>query len=359
MWDFSWLERRWPGAGYEDWDLALGELAERGYDTVRIDAFPHLVSAGGDRGWTLRPHWNQQSWGAQSLVTVTPGPALVEFVRAARRQGIAVALSTWFREDLSDLRMTLTTPAAIARVWIDTLNLLEGAGLLADIAYVDLCNEFPLPPWAPFLYGGVEGEALALSDGRIGAWMRESIELVRHTHPGLDYTYSFATRYDDVSGIDVGAMDILEPHVWMAGVTDFYDTVGYHFERYESTGYDNVVARGREVYLGDQARFDAETFAEIDRVAAWSRAVGKPVVTTECWSIIDYKDWPGLDWDWVKDLNARAVAHAAGTGRWVALATSNFCGPQFVGMWRDLDHHRRLTSLIHASALPVAPGSDD
>ena len=26
MWDFSWLERRWPGAGYEDWDLALDEL---------------------------------------------------------------------------------------------------------------------------------------------------------------------------------------------------------------------------------------------------------------------------------------------------------------------------------------------
>ena len=26
MWDFSWLERRWPGAGYEDWDVALDEL---------------------------------------------------------------------------------------------------------------------------------------------------------------------------------------------------------------------------------------------------------------------------------------------------------------------------------------------
>ncbi len=38
MWDFSWLERRWPGAGYEDWDQALDELAERGYDAVRIDA---------------------------------------------------------------------------------------------------------------------------------------------------------------------------------------------------------------------------------------------------------------------------------------------------------------------------------
>ena len=30
MWDFSWLERRWPGAGYENWDLALDELVERG-----------------------------------------------------------------------------------------------------------------------------------------------------------------------------------------------------------------------------------------------------------------------------------------------------------------------------------------
>ncbi len=32
MWDFSWLERRWPGAGYEDWDAALGELTDRGYE---------------------------------------------------------------------------------------------------------------------------------------------------------------------------------------------------------------------------------------------------------------------------------------------------------------------------------------
>ncbi|MGC2621326.1 MAG: cellulase-like family protein, partial [Acidobacteriaceae bacterium] len=23
MWEFSWIERRWPGAGYEDWDRAL------------------------------------------------------------------------------------------------------------------------------------------------------------------------------------------------------------------------------------------------------------------------------------------------------------------------------------------------
>ena len=33
------------GAGYEDIDQALDELIERGYDAVRIDAYPHLLLA--------------------------------------------------------------------------------------------------------------------------------------------------------------------------------------------------------------------------------------------------------------------------------------------------------------------------
>jgi hypothetical protein len=36
MLEFSWIERRWAGAGYEDWDRALDELKERGYNAVRI-----------------------------------------------------------------------------------------------------------------------------------------------------------------------------------------------------------------------------------------------------------------------------------------------------------------------------------
>lgn len=40
MWDFSWIERRWDSAGFEDWNAALDGVKERGYDAVRIDAFP-------------------------------------------------------------------------------------------------------------------------------------------------------------------------------------------------------------------------------------------------------------------------------------------------------------------------------
>lgn len=35
MWDFSWLERRGPGEGFDDWDKAVRELVERGYDAAR------------------------------------------------------------------------------------------------------------------------------------------------------------------------------------------------------------------------------------------------------------------------------------------------------------------------------------
>lgn len=30
---------------------------------------------------------------------------------------------------------------------------------------------------------------------------------------------------------------------------------------------------------------------------------------------------------------------------------SNFCGPQFAGMWRDVEWHKRLTSIIRSSPL--------
>src|SRR5271169_1414755 len=67
MWEFSWIERRWPGAGYEDWDQALDELYVRGYNAVRIDPFPHLLAADPHRTWTLWPQWNTQMWGSPDV----------------------------------------------------------------------------------------------------------------------------------------------------------------------------------------------------------------------------------------------------------------------------------------------------
>ena len=45
-----------------------------------------------------------------------------------------------------------------------------------------------------------------------------------------------------------------------------------------------------------------------DAFAEGSRKIKMPLITPECWAIVDDKDWPLLKWNWVKDLCATASA---------------------------------------------------
>lgn len=350
MWDFSWLERRWPGAGYEDWDLALDGLAERGYDAVRIDAYPHLVAADPRREWEILPVWSQQDWGSPALTRVRVLPALVTFVRACAERGIAVGLSTWFRRDRDDTRMRIRTPEDLGRVWERTLRVLADAGLLDTILYVDLCNEFASHIWSPFFSpdaGDDDRVSRVTPDGH--RWMTGAVDTVRAAFPGLDYTFSFISEFDRRH--DVSFLDLLDLHVFMPSYSDFDERVGYRYELFEPTGYENMVRNVERVYRSDPDRWKAALSTGIEAAAAWSRQADRPLVTTEGGALINYKDWPLLSWDWVRELTEYFVRTASATGRWSALCTSTFCGPQFTGMWRDVEWHRSLTATIHAGPL--------
>jgi len=349
MWDFSWLERRWPGAGYEDWDLALDELKARGYNAVRIDAYPHLIAQEPAAHWTLYPEWNQHDWGSPTWITVQVQPGLNEFIAKAADRGIKVALSTWWRDDQAKSHCQFENPAGLARAWLATLDTVAAAGLLENILYVDLNNEFPLPNWTPY----ARHPSRDIDDyAPYVAWMAESIPLLRAAYPELAYTFSFyGTEW---YGNDVSALDFLEPHIWMTSESDFYKRIGYNFETFAPVGYETLVAKGEAQYRQDPAYWQGKLLAGIDKMAEWSRTLGKPLGTTECWGSVVFKDWPGLDWSWEKELCELGVRHAVSTGRWTAIATSNFCGPQFRGMWRDIDWHLRLTDLIKS-----APIEDD
>jgi hypothetical protein len=349
MWDFSWLERRWPGAGYENWDVALDELKLRGYDAVRIDAYPHLVAVDPGREWEILPCWNQQDWGAPALVRVQVQPALNQFIAKCAERGLRVGLSTWFREDRDNSRMRIRTPQDLGAIWTRTLDTIAQGGQLGHVLYVDVCNEWPLDVWAPFLprdfrRASVEG----------ARWMREAIALVRQAYPALPCTFSFTTEYDTWRTEDVSMHDFLELHCWMTHWNDFYAKVGYNYERFVSTGYENLVRNGERLYRERPEFWRGTLVRGIEQLAEWSRVSGRPLVTTECWAVVDYKDWPLLDWGWVRELCALGTTTAAATGRWSAIATSNFCGPQFRGMWREVEWHQRLTSAIHAATAPGA-----
>jgi hypothetical protein len=346
MWDFSWLERRWPGAGYEDWGLALDGLQERGYDAVRIDAYPHLVHAGAEREWELLPEWSTNDWGAPARTRIRVIPALLEFLEKCRARGIAVGLSTWFRQDLDNRRLAIPSPEAHAGIWISTLERIRAAGLLDAIYYADLCNEWPIDVWAPF-FRAPAGAVREWGAPCSLAWIEAACGAVRAEFPGLPLTFSLTT---DATGAHAATrprgVDFLEPHIWMVTSGDFYQRINYNFERFDLAGYDRLALHGEALYRADPVHWQKALTGAIALNAEWSRATGLPLVTTECWGVVDFKDWPLLDWGWVKELCALGTETAAATGRWAAIATSNFCGPQFRGMWRDVAWHRRLTDLI-------------
>jgi hypothetical protein len=350
MWEFSWIERRWPGAGYEDWDQALDGLKERGYDAVRIDPFPHLLAADPHKEWLLWPEWNTQDWGSPDVNRIVLAPALFEFIGKCRERGIKVGLSTWFRKDDADTRMKIASPEIMAANWIKTLDMIKEAGLIDSILYTDLCNEWPGEDWAPFMKPLSYGQ---WTDPRSLDFMRKSIALVRAQYPSMPLFYSIATSASQLIGPKLDDFDLLDPHIWMVQQHDgeFYKLTGYNYERFDPKGYTNLSLKADQVYRARPKYWQESLVQGIDEFADASRKIKMPLITTECWAIVDYKDWPLLKWDWVKDLCALGAEHAAGTGRWLAIATSNFCGPQFVGMWRDVQWHQRLTRQIKSAEI--------
>jgi hypothetical protein len=355
MWDFSWLERRWPGAGYENWEQVLDELATRGYDAVRIDAYPHLHAAGAEREYTIVPCWDQQVWGSAAKNRVVVQPHLNRFIRLCRERGIRLGLSSWYQNDLDEHRLRIPDAQTHGRQWAQVLDAIAADGLLDAILYVDLCNEWPLDVWAP--YFACEPSQRQFHSEASCAWMSRAIQTVRQRHPQLSYCFSYTGEAppplqpaDRLRGV----FDLFEAHMWMVQTNDqeFYRRVGYSYERFDSSGYKNVADRAEPLYRANPAYWQGLLRQAIEGYAAWSSQRALPLITTECWGIVDYKDWPLLDWGWVKELCDLGTRQAAATGRWAAIATSNFCGPQFVGMWRDVDWHRRLTDAIHEADLP-------
>jgi hypothetical protein len=186
--------------------------------------------------------------------------------------------------------------------------------------------------------------------------MRKAVEIVRAEHPGLPLTFSFTHFLPGCYEADIGFLDLFETHLWMVSKGDYYERMGYKWEAWRHDAYRPVVLHGEALYRSDEAYWRKCLTDLIDEQALWSSRRRRPLATTECWGPVVWKDWPGLDWGWVKDVCAFGTLHAVETGRWAAVGTSNFCGPQFRGMWRDVGWHRRLTDRIKAGKLPEGCG---
>jgi len=368
MWDFSWLERRWSGAGFEDWDLVLDELVDRGYNAVRIDAFPHLTGDDPDKERTLVPIWTIHNYGCPYLLNVNMKSALIEFIQKCKIRNVKVALSSWYREDTDDLRMKITSPEKMAEIWIKTIELIDKAGLLSSILFVDICNEWPLSIWAPYFYAAQNTEnqdAVAFmskndwSPDISMSYMKKVIEIVRKEYPDIPLTFS--TCNTDLSLFvdhDLSFMDFIEHHIWMTMANDFEFMV-------EINASKHPYFEGKEAHYEDEYRRMSDNISKVydSRPEYWNDCLVRDIktlaanveskkmslVTTESWCIIMYKDFPGLTWEWIKAVNSIGVQTALNTGRWWAVTTSNYTTPQQIGMWREVEWHREQTAKIKSA----------
>jgi len=354
MWDFSWLERRWSGAGYECWDRALDELAERGYDLIRLDAYPHFVAANKDELYTVVPDstWTQFDWGSPGRLGVRVMPALTEFIHKAYSRGIRIGLSTWFRQDLHDIRLQIGSPGAMADIWFKTLQRIRSEVDADALVYLDFCNEFPGDKWAPFFKN--EGDSCWNGTTlKARNWMQETVRVFRQSCDNIPLTFSFAF-FQGQSQLDQdwSFLDLLEPHIWMCqAAPEFYNNLGYCHQAYDTSGLELIANHMEPLYRSDPQHWQMALKRRIHAWAEVSRKNQLGIMTSECWSIVDAKDWPGIDWGWIKELCAFGVEEALSCGRWIGMATSNFCGPQFVGMWRDIEWHQRLTQRIRNAVI--------
>ena len=303
MWDFSWLERRGPGEGFEDWDKAVSELVERGYDAVRIDPYPQLIALSDTGSFALDPVWEACGWGSTKPITVSNVlENLLEFLRVCQKHGVLVGLSGWFRHKESDSYVSkLKTPEDFAQIWIDLLRKIESAGLYDTILYVDFCNEFP--NWLDCAPKGENGAPLPRDSAETTAWSNRCIEAFKAVFPQMPVTFSISSEFYRMEREDYGKWDFLEPHIWMNSDGDgrFDFTLRREGRIYDGQDFREGMAASKALYEESPEYWKMVLRTQIAHFASFARSRDIPLVTTECWAVVFYNEC-GLDWAWMKEL---------------------------------------------------------
>jgi hypothetical protein len=375
MWEFSWLLRRsGQQREYEHVERILDELVERGYDCVRIDAFPHLVAPDRDgaagRDFLVHPQPDHFMWGphGRKVHVADPAGALAAFVRHCRDHNVSVALSSWFNDDDTHRRLEIGSPEDLVRVWRATLAGLEDHGLLDAIEYVDLCNEFPLDDWLPTVHGRIFGRAEGGPSSIPGQpvpedwiWSAEqrahieryfaSTRSLRDRWPGIPFTFSLAPVSPSLFALDYASLDLLDSHIWLSSnVAEYAALTNFSLAEYGFPGaWQAQVDSLDEVYWPHQERWHEALVREMERWSALAAKTGAALWTTEGWSHIlldDFVSPAGRHaWEYVKAVAEAAVPAAVRLG-WQGICTSNFAEPHFPAMWSDVAWHQRMTHMI-------------
>lgn len=370
MWDFSWILRHHRYGSFENWDEVLEGLAERGYDSIRMDCMPQFVAA--DTDGTLqeefravRNHWGLAMWGNDVTMSFNPREAMLEFLPLCKKYGIKVGLSSWFMRHGTDRTAIFEEEGGLLRAWKETLAFLDKNGLLDEnIMYVDLLNEYPDWHGYDWLKQAKSGKLAKLDnpDAHLALpeeekekkdsvskhvfdhnqFLNNLFKEIRASFPQCDY---FASTTSSYGRVDVSHFDAIDHHIWFENHWTFPGLDVMHGGRV-NVDLKELHSNLRK-YWDENRKMETEWMdKQITAVANDARKHNVVCGNTEGWGCIGWYDHPEVDWRFIKESAEICVDLCLKHDNYKFICTSNFTHPHFKGYWEDVKWHKKVTSII-------------
>lgn len=388
MWDFSWLKCSHHGGAFHDMERCVAEAAERGYNTLRIDAFPHdYTSEIPTRFAAQGLNRRFRTWGDVLVpggFSVDVRRKVIDLADICRRHNIWLALDTWQSVDV--IARTLPKGGMIepdqeekvcrdwSEAWVKALRLMREDGVLERAVWVAPLNEVPL-----FLGSMMRSVKVSDPEVRHEGQTRFCVDL-----PELDALFQRINLWlgeaikAEISIDDIPlAYSALGAENYAARVTDIYDVVDVHFmpdvllHEEDKTALEKAGKGASKFSLHDALNsYDLTLYS-----AAWSRALkrnyagmlalahnyaraaldytttqsGKRLtaVLTEPYGPCNFPDHPEVNWEAYKQWNADA-ARIFASYAYAGLSLSNHAEPLF-SLWQDVEWQRNSNLYICSS----------
>lgn len=390
MWDTSWIRRRYAGGGFESFDKALDELTQRGYNAVRIDAFPHMIANAPDGSNSERfldptGHRHQKfgfaQWGSPWTVYIYPKRDLIDFIKKCEERDVYIILSTWLKPTGEPRNEWLEGTNDFIRIWDETLTFLKENNCLNNVVAVDVNNEFPYGTcnmWLAHQLSSIKNNtasqtALEREKEFYRNYFNTVLTELKTKWPDIPFSASMNDtflKYD--KDMDFSNFDWLDIHLWaewakcdFAKETGYFEDICRFGEPHNLYSYtDSDYTSGPKRIPGDinfekvnekinESWFKNRSLCEewleenIALVAETGKKYGIPYGCTEGWGTIYWLEHPLLSWDMVKDAGLMAARLGSKYG-YTFNCQSNFCEPQFITLWNDIDYHKQITDIIKA-----------
>jgi hypothetical protein len=369
MWDFSWLYGHYQGGPFEDFDHAIDELKQRGFNTVRIDAFPLLVDSLARQGQKQyrKPADPMATWGhsEKDVEHDVPGE-LLDFMRTAKRKGVFVILSSWGQGP----KEAYAKREDFWRAWERVLDLLKENDLLSIVVYVDFDQEFPCfspfaselerlgkePPKGPAVSDAQAMEAAARQDSAWNAaqtsfvrdYFNETLKHFQSHYPELRFTFSLTGFWKEVRAMEVKSLDVLELHIWISSPRFENRALSGNLvkDRNMKQDHKDYMRRVRAAMQSVRPMLLGEMHNQLAFTRDWSRELAAPVVVTEAWGPWWHMDHADLEWDWLYDWCEQCMGLSSEYDFWGSTPW-NFSHPYWKN-WSNVPWYRKVNGAFLA-----------